>query len=146
MVYYARNSNLKFIHQNVLESHQTPSHSPNLATILFGDPTYILNPGREGELTSFTSCFMAIPRSHLCWPCLSTFHRRSHLSDPIPSSWFDLWSKGTSHWHHRKILTILVKCLDNIVQEIGFFGEVAVNKIWILRGRVQGIIPPKWPE
>ena len=61
---------------NCLCETQTPFHSPNLTTILFGD---ILNP----ELTSFTSCFMpvAIPRSHLRWPCLSMFYRHSHLSD-----------------------------------------------------------------
>lgn len=32
---------------------------------------------------------------------------------------------GPREQHHQKILTILVKCLDNIVQEIGFFREVA---------------------
>jgi thiaminase len=32
---------------------------------------------------------------------------------------------GPKEQHNQKILTILVKCLDNIVQEIGFFGEVA---------------------
>ena len=30
--------------------------------------------------------------------------------------------------HHQKILSILVKCLDNIVQEIGFFEASQVSK------------------
>lgn len=46
------------------------------------------------------------------------------LISRIPFHQADLIS-GPREQHHQKILTILVKCLDNIVQEIGFVGEVA---------------------
>ena len=56
---------------------------------------------------------------------------------------------GPREQHHQKILTILVKCLlvDNIVQEIGFFGDVvgkwSLNMEGFIERKVQEIIPPK---
>ena len=52
-------------------------------------------------------------------------------------------TSGPREQHHQKILTILVKCQDNIVKEVA--GKWNLNMEGLLRGCVQENIRPKRP-